>query len=107
MVIKRVQGDTYAQTFQLYNEDESLFDLTGCSVLFTVKRNLQDSNASALMSIAGSVTSAVTGVVEFPITTLQADISGDFFYDIKITDSNNIILHTIKDKIIFYSNVTN
>jgi hypothetical protein len=107
MIIKRVKGDNYSLDIQITNEDDEAIDLTDCTVFFTVKRNIQDTDAEALISVdITSHTSPTTGETSIPLTSTQTDIVGEFFYDVKIKTLGGTITSVIKDKIIFIENVT-
>ena len=65
-----------------------VIDLTGATVFFTVKRNLQDTDAQALISkTITSHSSPSTGETSITFTSTDVDYVGDFYYDVKIKDS--------------------
>lgn len=107
MVIKRVKGDTYPLDIQLIRVDESIIDLTGCTVFFTVKRNLEDTDNEALIKKdITTFTSATTGELSIPFLATDVDYVGDFYYDLKIKYSNNLIESVLTDKFILVEHTT-
>lgn len=107
MVIKRVKGDTYPLDIQLIRVDESLIDLTGCTVFFTVKRTLQDADNEALIKKdITSFTSATTGELSIALTSTDVNYIGEFYYDIKIKYTSGLIESVITDKFILMEHVT-
>lgn len=110
MVIKRVRSDNYnldIQLVEIIDEVETPIDLTGCTVFFTVKRNLQDADARALIqSDVTSHTDPSEGLTSIPLSSTQCDIVGEFWYDIKIKSSTGKIRSILKDTIIFVDHVT-
>lgn len=108
MVIKRIKGDTYPISVQILDSNNDPFPLTGCIAFFTVKRNIQDTDAQALISITTtSHIDPVNGLTSFAMTSpVNTNIEGDFYYDVKIKDGTSIIRSVFKDKILFVSNVT-
>jgi len=107
MIIKRIKGDTYPIDIQILDSDDVAINLTGSTVFFTVKRNIEDTDAQALISKSvTSHSSPTTGETSIPILASEADIDGNFFYDIKIKSATSVITSVYKDEIIFSSHVT-
>lgn len=110
MVIKRVRSDDYnldIQLIEIVDGEESPIDLTGCTVFFTVKRNLVDPDARALItSDVTSHTDPSTGLTSIPLTASQCDLVGEFWYDVKIKFSTGVIKSVLRDNIIFVDHVT-
>ena len=107
MVIKRVKGDTFNLDIQILNDSGDVIDLTGATVFFTVKRNLQDTDAQALISkTITSHSSPSTGETSITFTSTDVDYVGEFYYDVKIKDVSNKITSVFKDKFILVEHVT-
>lgn len=78
--IERMRGDTYSEQFEF----TGLGSLIGASFLLTVDPEMEPADATAnLFQLVGTVLSA--SLVEFPITALQADNVGTYYYDIQMT----------------------
>ena len=107
MVIKRIKGDTYSLDVTITNTSDEPIDLTGCTVFFTVKRNLQDTDAQAIINkTVTSFTSPTTGDVSFTLLAADVDYVGEFYYDVKIKAVSGIITSVINDKFILLDHVT-
>lgn len=107
MVIKRVKGDTYPLEIEITTSADVAVDLTGSTVFLTVKRNLQDTDAQALISKSvTSHTSPTTGNTQFTLLAADVDYIGEFYYDVKIKDSTGVISSVITDKFILLDHVT-
>ena len=65
MVIKRIKGDTVDLDIQLFDVEDNEINLTGCTVFFTVKRNIQDADSKALIS------KDITSFTSLQLETLQ------------------------------------
>lgn len=107
MVIKRVKGDTYDLDVQLIRVDETEIDLTNCTVFFTVKRNIEDTDDQALISkTITSFSSPTTGEFSVPLLSTDVDYVGEFNYDFKIKYASGVIESYVKDKFILMPHVT-
>lgn len=107
MVIKRIKGDTVDLDIQLFDVEDNEINLTGCTVFFTVKRNIQDADSKALISKdITSFTSPITGDVAITLTATDVDYVGEFFYDIKIKYTNGKIQSVLTDKFILAAHTT-
>lgn len=107
MVIKRIKGDNYPLDIQILNEDGDAIDLTNCTVFFTVKRTVLDTDAMALISVDVTThSSPTTGETSIPLTSTQTNLVGEFEYDVKIKTVGGVITSVFKDKIIFTDHVT-
>lgn len=107
MIIKRVKGDTYNLDVQFENESGVAIDLTGSTVFFTVKRNLEDPDSLAIISkTVTSHTSPTTGDTSISFTYTDVDYVGEFFYDFKIKDVSGKLISVFTDKFILVEHVT-
>jgi hypothetical protein len=107
MIIKRIKGDTYNLDVQILDANENVFDLTGCTVFLTVKRNLQDSDSLALINkTITSHTNPTNGETTFSFNASDVNYVGEFYYDIKIKDSNGLINSIFSDLFILVDHVT-
>ena len=107
MIIKRVKGDTFNLDIQILNDAGEVIDLTGATVFFTVKRNLQDTDSLALISkTITSHSNPTNGETSITFTSTDVDYIGEFYYDVKIKDVSNKITSVFKDKFILVEHVT-
>ena len=109
MVIKRVTKDTYPLQIQIVDADNVAVDLTGCTVFLTVKRNLEDTDAEALLATSQTThVSPTEGITSFPLTAANTDYTGEFYYDVKIKEAGaaGLVTSVITDKFIVLKQVT-
>jgi hypothetical protein len=107
MVIKRVKGDTYSLDITIEYANGNAVNLTGATVFFTVKRNIQDTDAQALISkTITSFTSPTTGQVSITLLAADVDYVGEFYYDVKVKFSTGDIASVFANKFILANHVT-
>ena len=107
MIIKRVKGDTFNLDIQILNDAGEAIDLTGATVFFTVKRNLQDTDSLALISkTITSHSNPTNGETSITFTSTDVEYIGEFYDDVKIKDVSNKITSVFKDKFILVEHVT-
>ena len=107
MVIRRIKGDTDPLNVTIRYKSGGIFDLTGCIVFFTVKRNIQDADTKALISKnITSHTDPTNGKTSITLLASDVDYVGDFFYDLKVKTSGGIITSVFKDSFCLVDHVT-
>ncbi len=88
--IIRRRGDTFPYVIQCVDKcSGDPIDVTGYSFLMVVDPS-QDPLGSTnnIAQMAGIITEATNGVVEFTPDTNEADNFGNYYYDIQWTDTN-------------------
>lgn len=111
--IARKRGDTAPDKIFIKDPDDPTvpLDITGFAYKMTVNTE-QDPDpgppiGTELVTIAGTITDAPGGVVEFPWTPVQADqVPEEYFYDIQQTDSALKLLTIAKNQYIFQQDIT-
>ena len=89
--LTRTRGDTYPIKLTINNPDGTPMDLTGKQCLMTVNSEEDPPDASTqLFQIAGTVTDAAAGKVEFTLSSEQADNVGTFYYDVEVSDAEEV-----------------
>lgn len=64
-------------------------DITGWTIYFTVKENMEDSDAQAVINKeVTSHTSATTGKTQVDLTASDTDIKGSYYYSLDYLDSD-------------------
>jgi hypothetical protein len=87
-VIEVTQGDDLTLTFTLKKAAGTAYDLTGASVFATVKRAIEDADASALISTTLSSIAPTTGVCLWALVPADTKyLSGIYKYDIQLKDN--------------------
>ena len=88
----RKRGDTYPIALSVTDADNVPVDITGATFLLTVDPSATPTDALAnIFQSTGTITNALFGQVEFPISAVNADQLGQFYYDIQMTSSGGII----------------
>jgi hypothetical protein len=101
--LKRFRGDTDPLTINIGKNGKPV-DLTGSTFKFSVSATPDPTAAIYLLQLTG-VTIPLDGVVHFTPTALEADLVGNYFYDIQMT--TGIIDKTIANgKIKFVQDIT-
>jgi len=104
--ITRKRGDTYPIEWAIKSNGSAL-DITGALVWLTVDPSSAPvDNSNNLFSISGTVTNGPAGLIEFPISTPNADHLGDYFYDLQIKDTSGFIRTVEAGKFKFVQDIT-
>ena len=91
-------GDDRTVTFTIKTAAGAAYDLTGCTVFATVKRNTEDADASALISDSLTVSAPATGVAVWTIEAADTlYMLGLYKYDIQLKNSSNKIETILTD----------
>ena len=91
--ITRYRGDTVADKVTVTDAAGAVVNITGYTFLLTVnKEKAPASTSNQLFQVAGVITDAPAGKVEFSPTSLQADQTpGKYYYDVQMTDGGGKI----------------
>lgn len=107
--ISTYKGDTLGIDLQVNNEDGTGFDLTGSTVYFTAKKEINDTDADAVIAYETTTdfSSTTTGLVEItiPATTMDA-LDGCYVYDIQVKFSDNTIFTPLTGVLVVKDDVT-
>lgn len=111
--IARKRGDTAPDKIFVKDPDDPTLplDITGFSYILTVNTEQDPDPAvpigTQLVSIAGTITDAINGVVEFLWTPGDADQAvDDYFYDIQQMDVSGKLLTIAKNQYKFQQDIT-
>lgn len=101
------RGDDFALGLN-FTENGSPINITGWTIFFTIKRNLTDSDAAAV--IAKTITSfpdAVNGEAVITLDDTETDdLQGDYYYDVQMKKPVGLIKTIVKSIIRFEDDVT-
>lgn len=90
--IERKRGDTYAIELSVTDSSGTAVDISGYSFLLTVDpEKYPASSDNNLFQLTGTITSALSGTVEFSPSAANTDAVGTYYYDIQMTDSGGLI----------------
>lgn len=106
--IIRHRGDTYADEIHFKSlKTRKPVKITGYTFLMTIDSKINPLDESTKKySIDGVITDAINGIVEFSPTEEQADLVGNFFYDIQIIDPLGKKRTTPPDKYTYVQDIT-
>lgn len=106
--IIRYRGDTYADEITIKSKvTKKPIDITGYSFTLTVdsKQNPTDETTKKYF-ISGVIVDALAGRVEFVPTEEQANLSGQFYYDIQMIDTLGRKRTITSDKYTYKQDIT-
>jgi len=107
MNFKLIRGDDH--TFALeFKQDGVPKNITGWTVFLTVKKNIDDLDANAVISkTVTSHTDPTNGKTEISIADTETDpLCGIYYYDIQYKDLAGIIKTVMLGTLNFYKDVT-
>jgi len=86
--IKARRGDTFSFSLNVNNSAGTAYSFTSCSAKFTVKKRLEDADASKIFQLtspSGGITLS-SGNILIVATAAQMDIAvGGYYYDLELT----------------------
>lgn len=106
-MISIVQGDDKTFTFNIKTAAGAAYDLTGCTVFATVKKDSADTDASALIKKTLSVSVPASGIAYW--YSLAADTKymlGVYLFDIQLKTASGDINTLIVDIFMVTSEIT-
>ena len=93
-----VKGDTFVRSITM-KRDGVAVDITGATILFTLKLNVSD--AANTVQVSGVLTTPTSGI--FSVTLDPSDTSSiaaaNYHYDIEITESDSVKTTLLKGRI--------
>ena len=100
------QGASFSSTVTLYNEDDTVFDLTGYTAASQIRKSYSSSSSTAFTTAIDSTTS--TGKITLSLTSTQTAAleEGRYVYDVEITASDSTITRPIQGTVTVRPNVT-
>ncbi len=92
-----VRKNTRTLTVTVTDNTGAIVDLTNYTMLCSVKRNAQDTDANAIIGpITGTIAAPATGIGIISLTADQTDVPAeDYIYDIQIATAANTDRQTI------------
>lgn len=108
MLIEVTQGDDKTLTFFFTNVDETAYDLTGCTLFFTVKKNYEDADASALINTTLTLSATpIDGTATLALVPANTKyMLGTYVYDIQLKTAAGKILTLVTDTFFVKPEVT-
>lgn len=89
--LERKRGDSYGDEFTISSTTTgAIVDITGYTFLMTVDPSADPEDSTTnLFQVAGNITSALFGKVEFAPTAEQTDLpAATYYHDVQMTDGS-------------------
>lgn len=103
-----IRRNDYTINVTCKNSDDTAINITGYSVFFTVKRNVNDTDAEALISKkVTSHTNPTAGLTAVVLTNTDTDIDeGDYVYDFQLVNGSGLVSSSQRDIFTVQQDVT-
>ena len=84
------QGASFTSTITVFNDDDSLFDLTGYTGASQIRKSYSSSSASATFTVSFD-TDRTTGKITISLTPTQTAAleEGRYVYDVEVTKTED------------------
>jgi len=102
--INRKTQTTYA--LEVLTKNGYIVDLTGSTIYVTVKDKMEDADINAVISKDITPSTPTSGLEKIVFTVSETDISGNYYYDIKLVDSDNNSYILFRGRMKFIDSVT-
>ncbi|AGE60395.1 L-shaped tail fiber protein assembly [Pelagibacter phage HTVC008M] len=101
------QGANFSSTITLFNDDDTVFNLTDYTAAGQIRKSYSSSSASATFSIAFSADRSA-GQITLSLTPTQTAAleEGRYVYDIEVTSSDSVVTRVIQGTVTVSPNVT-
>lgn len=101
--IEHIKGDTFVRDLAFTDSNGTAINLTGSSIVFTVKAKKEDT--VAVISQTAVITNASGGLAKITINPLDIAL-GEYYYDIQFTDSTGVITTVVRDMLTITYQIT-
>ena len=101
------QGANFSSTITLFNDDDTVFNLTDYTAAGQIRKSYSSSSASATFSILFSADRS-EGQITLSLTSTQtaAVEEGRYVYDIEVTSSDSVVTRVLQGTVTVSPNVT-
>lgn len=108
MQIIRYRGDTYADAFTVFNEKTGdIVNVGGCTFKMSVAIGTKcDPDRLLQYTLVGIVDDAEEGAISFAPNESQANLTGFFFYDVEMQDSQGVVRTLASDSYVYKQDIT-
>ena len=103
MSFEIIRGDTVSLNMTFTDDDNAPIDLTGYTIFFTVKKDMNDTDAQAVIAV-NTTTGDATGKVTIDLTSDDTDVTeGAYHYDLQLVKGSIVestksdILSVVRD----------
>jgi len=101
------QGANFSSTITLFNDDDTVFNLTDYTAAGQIRKSYSSSSASATFTISFSADRS-EGQITLSLTSTQtaAVEEGRYVYDIEVTSSDSVVTRVLQGTVTVSPNVT-
>jgi hypothetical protein len=100
------RGTKSGLVVEIQDKNSYLVDLTGATLYLTVKENMEDADLTAVISQDLTPANPTTGREIITLSTSETDRVGNFYYDIKLVDSDGYSYILLTGRMKFIESVT-
>lgn len=105
--IERYRGDTYPIDILVKDSSGNSIDVAGHAFVLTASTDkFPEDTSSQVFSINGNLNELVDGSVSFPVSLVNADNLGSYYFDIEMTDSDLNVRTIAKGEIVFIQDIS-
>jgi len=105
-----IRGSTYDEDITVTNKDGTPYNLTGCTVYFTIKKvedSLKDDDVAVVQKIITDHVNAVGGISHLSLSESDTTQNpGEYYFDFKIKSPSGSIQNTHRKIVTIEHNVT-
>ena len=103
------RGDTVTFDIVIKDDDGNPIDISGSTIIFTMKNNMDDADPGILQKIQTTHTNPTLGQSQIILshTDTKALVPGSFFYDFQLTLDNGDVQTIDLNKVSVMADVTN
>lgn len=101
------RGDTHALKVVFKKDDGTAYDLTGCTLFFTAKKDLNETdNEAQIFKRITSIENPEQGIAYVSLTEDDTDVAGDYYFDIQLRFTTGKLMSSPRGRLIIYQDVT-
>jgi hypothetical protein len=106
-MLQVIRGDTWNLSWKYENGDGTPVDLTGASIIFTMKRFHEGDVIVTDSTAEGVAVDLGEGLISLTLGPLiTADLAGQYLYDLEITYPDGSVVTPLLDKISVLKDIT-
>jgi hypothetical protein len=108
MTVERIRGDTYADRFEVRNQNTGdIVNLTGCQAYLTLSTESNPTDTTnQVYQLVGVIDDPSSGIIEFSPDATQANQVGLFFYDVELIDALGVVRTLVKGTYKYIQDIT-
>lgn len=101
--IEHIKGDTFVRDLAFIDSNNTAINLTGASIIFSVKAKREDT--AYILTQSAVITNASGGLAKITVNPLDIAL-GEYYYDIQLIDSTGVITTVARDMLTITYQIT-